>query len=372
MIPFIDLATQQRKLRPHIDKAISKVLDSGQYILGEEVSLLEQKLSDFTGAPYVIGCSSGTDALLLILMAIDAGPGDAVFVPAFTFVATAEAPAFLGATPFFVDVLPNSYNLNPDDFARAIVEAKAQGLNPKAVIPVDLFGMPADYPAIQKIAQQHDIFVLSDCAQSFGATLDNNPMGAWGNAAATSFFPAKPLGCYGDGGAVFCHDEATYQTIMSLRVHGQKGRYFYEKIGMTGRLDSIQAAILLEKMTIFEAERIMRQKVAMRYHQALQDKLTVQIVPDNIQHIWAQYCLLAENTTMRDNIQKHCAAHDIPTVIYYPTPLSTQGVFAQYPVIDSGLPVTENLCERIFAIPMHPYLDEATQDKIISAILAAC
>ena len=191
MIPFIDLATQQQKLRPKIDKAISKVLDSGQYILGEEVSLLEQKLADFTGAPYVISCSSGTDALLLVLMANDVGPNDAVFVPAFTFVATAEAPAFLGATPFFVDVLPNSYNLNPDDFARAIDEAKAQGLNPKAVIPVDLFGMPADYHAIQKIAQQHDIFVLSDCAQSFGASLDNIPMGAWGNAAATSFFPRQ-------------------------------------------------------------------------------------------------------------------------------------------------------------------------------------
>ena len=186
------------------------------------------------------------------------------------------------------------------------------------------------------------------------------------------FFPAKPLGCYGDGGAVFCHDEATYQTIMSLRVHGQKGRYFYEKIGMTGRLDSIQAAILLEKMNIFGEERIMRQKVAMRYHQGLQDKLTPQNVPDNIQHIWAQYCLLAENSAMRDNIQKHCASHDIPTVIYYPTPLSTQGVFAQYPVVASGLPITEDLCDRIFAIPMHPYLDEATQDKIIDIIRAAC
>ncbi len=372
MIPFIDLVAQQKRLRTDIDVAISKVLDSGQYILGPEVVELEKKLSDFTGAPYVVGCSSGTDALLLALMAINTKPGDAVFVPAFTFVATAEAPAFLGATPFFVDICSHSFNMNPDNLASAIDEAVSQGLNPKAVIPVDLFGMPADYHAINKIAKAKDISVLSDCAQSFGATLDNVPMGAWGNMAATSFFPAKPLGCYGDGGAVFCHDEVTYQAILSLRVHGQKGRYLYDKIGMTGRLDSLQAAILLEKMKIFDEERELRQKIAMRYHEGLKDKLTVFKTPDNVRHIWAQYCLLADDADMREKIQKHCAKNEIPTTIYYPSPLSEQGVFTQYPVISSGLPVTKKICQRIFAIPMHPYLDEKTQDKIITTICDAC
>ena len=372
MLPFIDLSAQQQKIRKNIDQAIQTVLDHGQYILGPEVTALEEKLAEFTGAPYVATCSSGTDALLLILMAIDTKPGDAIFVPAFTFVATAEAPAFLGATPFFVDISADSCNMNPDHLVDAIAQAKAQGLNPKAIIPVDLFGLPADYPKIQEIADAHGIFVLSDCAQSFGATLNGTPAGAWGNAAATSFFPAKPLGCYGDGGAVFCHDEALYQKILSLRVHGQKGRYIYDQIGMTGRLDSIQAAILLEKMKIFEAEGQQRRQIAQRYHDALKGSLTIFESGDNVQHIWAQYCLLASDSQQRAHIQKICQENDIPTAIYYPNPLSAQGVFTQYPVVASGLPVTEDFCQRIFAIPMHPYLDMATQDKIIKVILDAC
>ncbi len=371
MIPFTDLAAQQQRIRSEIDAAIARILDHGQYILGAEIQELEQKLAEFSGAPYVVTCSSGTDALLLALMVINTQVGDAVFVPAFTFVATAEAPAFLGATVFFVDVCPATYNFSTQDFARAINEAKQQGLTPKAVIPVDLFGLPADYPAIHEIAQQHDIFVLSDCAQSFGSQKDGKNAGAWGHAAATSFFPAKPLGCYGDGGAVFCHDEDFYQDLLSLRVHGEKQRYHSEKIGMTGRMDSIQAAILLVKLTIFEDEITRRNKIATRYNLAFQNKLQLPAIPDGVIHIWAQYSLLAENSEIRANIQRHCYENEIPTTIYYPKPLSQQGIFTRYPVISTGLPVTESLCNRIFSLPMHPYLTEDLQDKIITTVCDA-
>ena len=371
MIPFTDLGAQQKRLRPLLDKAIAKVLDHGQYILGPEVSELEDKLAEFSGAPYVVGCSSGTDALLLALMAINTGPNDAVFVPAFTFVATAEAPAFLGATVFFLDVEKESYNLDPKYFEAAILEAKQKGLSPKAIIPVDLFGLPANYEAIMPIAKKHDVFVLSDCAQSFGASVDNRYAGAFGDAAATSFFPAKPLGCYGDGGAVFCHTEDFYRELLSLRVHGETKRYHSTKIGMTGRLDSIQAAILLVKLTIFKQEIAMRNKVAQNYHEAFADKFSVQNIPENASSVWAQYSILAADSDMRAQIQKKCADNDIPTTIYYPKPLSAQGIFNQYPVIESGIPNALYLCERIFSLPMHPYLDETVQNKIIETVCSA-
>jgi dTDP-4-amino-4,6-dideoxygalactose transaminase len=299
---FIDLAQQQESIRPSIDKAIQKVLDHGQYIMGPEVKELESQLQNFTGASNVLSCANGTDALTLVLMAWDIGPGNAVFVPSFTYVATAEAPAQLGATPFFVDVIEDTFNIDPESFKQAIIECKKIGLKPSAVIPVDLFGQPADIDSIELIARSEGIKILIDGAQSFGGSTKNRKVGTMGDATTTSFFPAKPLGCYGDGGAIFTNNEEYASRINSIRLHGRGNqKYDNVRIGINSRLDTIQAAILIEKLKIFPNELDSRAKVANLYSELLSDVCSVPVLTEGSKSAWAQYTLKFED---RSKIQK--------------------------------------------------------------------
>lgn len=369
LIPFIDLAAQRRRLGTRIDVAIGRVLEHGRFILGPEVTELETALAGFCGARYCVSCASGTDALALVLMAKAIKPGDAVFVPAFTFVATAEVVAWLGATPVFVDVLPDSFNMDPRSLEAAIADATRQGLVPKAVIPVDLFGQPADYSSLQPMAEAHELFILADAAQSFGAVLDGRRVGTFGDATGTSFFPAKPLGCYGDGGAVFTDDGDLAAVLRSLRVHGQgANQYDNVRIGMNGRMDTLQAAILIEKLGIFEDEILARQRIARRYNDALRHVAQVPALLDGATSVWAQYTLVLDN---RNAVAAACEAAGIPTAIYYPLPMSKQIGYRQFPTAPDGVPVSEDLAGKVLSLPMHPYLDEATQDHIIETVTAA-
>lgn len=368
-IQFIDLGAQQALIRDKIDAAIARVLDHGQYIMGPEVREFEQQLQEFTGASHALGCANGTDALAIVLMAWGVGPGDAVFVPSFTYVASAEVAGMLGATPFFVDVIEETFNIDPVSFERAIEDAKAQGLNPAAVVPVDLFGQPADAPAVQKIADAHGIKVLVDAAQSFGASLHNRRVGNWGHATTTSFFPAKPLGCYGDGGAIFTNDADLAKVMDSIRLHG-KGREKYDnvRIGMNSRLDTIQAAILKEKLAIFPAELEARDRVASRYTEALKDTARTPKLIDGTTSVWAQYTLIVEN---RDTVQAKCKEAGVPTMVYYPMALSQQMGYRHYPAVSSGTPISDSLSGRVLSLPMHPYLEEADQTRIIMTTIDA-
>lgn len=368
-IPFIDLASQKSRLGERIDAAIAKVLDHGQYILGPEVVELEEALRSFTGAAHCISCANGTDALTLVMMAEGIGPGDAVIVPSFTFVATAETVAQLGATPVFADIRADTFNLDVASLERAVATAKDAGLTPRAVIPVDLFGLPADYAAIEPVAREHDMIVIADAAQSLGAAVRNRRAGILADYTTTSFFPAKPLGCYGDGGAVFVEDAEKAELLRSLRMHGE-GRDKYEnvRIGVNSRLDSIQAAILLEKLSIFEDEIEARDRVADCYAEALSDIVTVPRVPQGYQSVWAQYTLVLPEEADRDTIQAHCRGAGIPTAVYYPIPLHRQAGYRAFPSDTQGLPVCEDLAERVLSLPMHPYLDAATQDRVIASL----
>jgi UDP-2-acetamido-2-deoxy-ribo-hexuluronate aminotransferase len=367
-IPFIDLVAQRRRLGPRIDAAIARVVDHCQFILGPEVRRLEAELAAFCGARHALSCASGTDALLLVLMARGVGPGDAVFCPSFTFCATAEVAALLGATPVFADVDATTFNIDPASLRSAIATAKRLGLRPKAIIPVDLFGLPADHDAIGVIARANALFVLDDAAQAFGATYKGRALGALADATATSFFPAKPLGCYGDGGAIFTDDDGLAETIQSLRVHGQGAdKYDNTRIGLTGRLDSIQAAVLIEKLTIFSDEIEARQRVARRYAEALADVATVPRIPDGYTSVWAQYTVRV-TAGFRDDLAAALKAAGIPTAIYYPKPVHQQTAYRHFPVADGGLPVSERLAQEVISLPMHPYLDAATQDRIIRAV----
>jgi dTDP-4-amino-4,6-dideoxygalactose transaminase len=353
-VQFIDLATQQSKIRDKIDAAIARVLDHGQYIMGPEVKQFENDLKDFTGAAHALSCANGTDALTLVMMAWGIGPGDAVFVPSFTYVASAETPAQLGATPFFVDVLEDSFNIDPASFAQAIDEANGQGFRPAVVIPVDLFGQPADIDAITKIAHAANIKVLVDGAQSFGASSHGRKVGAMGDATTTSFFPAKPLGCYGDGGAVFTNDDALADVINSIRLHG-KGSEKYDnvRIGVNSRLDTIQAAILIEKLKIFPDELLARDKVASAYAAGLGNVVKTPIVADGLTSAWAQYTIFVEN---RDAVQAKLKSLGFPSVVYYPKALTRQDGYSSFPVVSSGVAVSEGLTENVLSLPMHPYL----------------
>jgi dTDP-4-amino-4,6-dideoxygalactose transaminase len=367
-IPFIDLKAQQAIIRDKIDAAIARVLDHGGYILGKEVGDFETQLAAFTGAEHVISCANGTDALQMILMAEGTGPNDAVFVPAFTFVATGEVAPLLGATPMFVDVLPDTFNMDPASLEAAIGKAKDLGLNPKVVIPVDLFGQPANYLAIQAIAERHDLVVIADAAQGIGASLNGTRAGKLATWTSTSFFPAKPLGCYGDGGAIMTDDLARADLLKSIRFHG-KGDFKYDnvRIGTNSRLDTIQAAILIEKLAIFEAELIARDHIAARYTEALKDTLQTPVLMNGATSAWAQYTLKVEN---RDAVQAKLSEAGIPTTVYYPIPMSRQTGYKDFPVAPGGVPVSDTLAEQVLSLPMHPYLDADTQDKIIDAVKA--
>jgi UDP-2-acetamido-2-deoxy-ribo-hexuluronate aminotransferase len=367
-IPFIDVAAQRRRLGRAIDEAIARVLAHCQFIHGPEVREFETELAAFCGARHAIGCASGTDALLLVLLAKAIGPGDAVICPDFTFTATAEVVALLGATPVFADVDETSFNLAPESLVRAAATARALGLRPRAVIPVDLFGQPADHDAIAATAAAEDLFVLDDAAQAFGATYKNRRLGALAPATATSFFPAKPLGCYGDGGAVLTDDDELADAMRSLRVHGEgRDKYDCVRIGINGRLDTIQAAILIEKLKIFPEEMVERERVARRYSAGLADVAAVPKLARGSTSVWAQYTIRLAGGR-RDALAAALKSQGIPTAVYYHTPLHRQAAYRHFPVVDGGVPVSERLTEEVISLPMHAYLDEATQDRIIAAV----
>jgi dTDP-4-amino-4,6-dideoxygalactose transaminase len=327
-IQFIDLKAQQELMRPQIDEAIKRVLDHGKYIMGPEVKELEEKLAAFCGAKHAITCANGTDALQLVLMAQGIGPGDAIFLPSFTFTATPEVVALLGAEPVFVDVLPDTFNMDPVSLQKGIQEAKEKGFTPRGVIPVDLFGQPADYNSLDPIAQENDLWFLCDAAQSFGGSYKRRKIGSLGDATATSFFPAKPLGCYGDGGCIFTNDDKMADTLRSLRVHGKgTDKYDNVRIGVNSRLDTMQAAVLLEKLKIFPGELQAKQKVADAYAASLNEFAQTPVVLENCTSAWAQYTLVLPEGTDRATLQARLKEQGIPTAIYYPMPLHQQEAY---------------------------------------------
>ena len=377
-IPFIDLQAQRLRLGQPLEDAILKVVRSGAYIMGPEIAAFEKALGEFGQAPFVLSCGSGTEALQLPLMAWGIGPGDAVFCPSFTFAATAEVMPLVGASPVFVDILSDTFNLDPVRLDAAIEAVKAEGkLTPRAVIAVDLFGQPADYPAIAAVAAKHGLKLIADSAQGFGCTLNGHHPLHWADVATTSFFPAKPLGCYGDGGAVLSKDAAFHDLLVSLRVHGQavKGdiegktfdhdpKYLNMRVGMNSRMDTIQAAVLLQKLGIFADEIEARNRVANRYAAGLSDVVTTPKVIDGGISVWAQYTI---ETDDREGLIAHLKKAGVPTAVYYPIPIHKQGVYSGYPT-PGGLPVTEAKSATVMSLPMHPYLTADDQDQVISAI----
>lgn len=365
-IPFIDLTAQRRRLGTSIDDAIARVLEHGRFIMGPEVAQLESELAAFAGVDHCVSCGSGTDALLMALMAWEIGPGDAVLVPSFTFASTAEVVAVLGAVPVFVDVLQDSFNIDSVSMKRALDQAVRAQLRPAAVIPVDLFGQPADYEAVREVANDAGLSVLADAAQSFGAVVDGKSAVSLGDVGATSFFPAKPLGCYGDGGAIFTNDDELAETLRSIRVHGQgSNKYDNVRIGINGRLDTIQAAVLIQKLTIFEEELTARNEVAARYEEALSEAVGTPHVADDRTSAWAQYTIRCED---REHVAEDLRERGVPTAIYYPQPLHRQPAYAGFPVASGGAPVSEDLARGVLSLPMHPYLEPSIQDRVISAV----
>ena len=370
-VPFIDIGAQRRRLGKSIDEAVGRVLNHCQFINGPEVAELETRLAAFVGAKYVVSCASGTDALLMVLMAKGVGPGDAVFCPSFTFCATGESVALTGATPVFVDVDAASFNIDVASLKRGITTAKRLGLKPKAVIAVDLFGQSADHDAIEAAAQAEGMFVLDDAAQSFGASYRGRRLGGFGTITATSFFPAKPLGCYGDGGAIFTDDADLADTLRSIRVHGQgSDKYDNVRLGLTGRLDTMQAAVLIEKLKIFEDEIAARNQVAERYARDLGNVVTVPHIAAGNTSVWAQYTIRLPHGD-RDGFAAALKAEGVPTAIYYPKSMHQQTAYRHFPVADGGLPVSETLSSDVISLPMHPYLDEATQARVVKAVRGA-
>jgi dTDP-4-amino-4,6-dideoxygalactose transaminase len=367
-IPFIDLQAQRRRLGATLSRAIEAAVEGGQWVMGPQVVELEEKLAAFAGVKHVLACANGTDALMIVLRAWNVGPGDAVFVPTFTFAASAEVVALVGATPVFVDVLEDTYNMDPASLEAAIAMVKRDGkLKARVVMPVDLFGQAADYRALEPIVRREKLLMLCDAAQGFGALLDGRRAGGIGDAASTSFFPAKPLGCFGDGGATFTNDDGLIEILRSIRVHGQgTDKYENVRIGVNSRLDTIQAAILLEKMKIFPEEIELRDAIAKRYNEKLgrSNQIRVPRVIEGGQSTWAQYTLQVPD---RDKLQADLKAKGIPTAVYYPIPLGAQKGYAHFP--SAPVPVSERICKTVISLPMHPYLDEPTQDLIIEAVL---
>jgi len=371
-VPFIDLAAQRRRLGKSVDEAVARVLDHCQFINGPEVAQLEAELADYSGARHVVTCASGTDALLMVLMAKGVGRGDAVFCPSFTFCATGEAVALIGATPVFVDVDAATFNMDPNSLKRGIATAIKAGLKPRAVIPVDLFGQSADHDAIGAIAEAEGMFVLDDAAQAFGASYKGRRLGTFGLVTATSFFPAKPLGCFGDGGAIFTDDGELAETLRSVRVHGQgSDKYDNVRLGLTGRLDTVQAAILIEKLKIFDDEIAARNKVAALYAQGLGNVVTVPRIASECTSVWAQYTIRLPHGSDRDSFAAKLKAQGIPTAIYYPKSMHQQTAYRDFPAADGGLPASESLSCDVISLPMHAYLDEPTQERIIKAVRGA-
>jgi UDP-2-acetamido-2-deoxy-ribo-hexuluronate aminotransferase len=378
-IAFIDLAAQRQRLGQKIDDAVMGVVNSGAYIMGPEVKAFEKQMAEFGQAKHCLSCANGTEAIVLPLMAWGIKPGDAVFCPSFTFAATAEVVPWVGAVPVFVDIDPVTYNMDPVHLEAAISAIIAEGkLTPKVVIAVDLFGQPANYPAIATIARKYDLKLIADSAQGFGCTINGEHPIKWADATTTSFFPAKPLGCYGDGGAVLTNDDMLFEIMDSLRVHGKATKrdidgksfdhdpkYLNMRIGMNSRLDTIQAAILIEKLAIFAEEIELRNKVAARYNQGLADVAKVPEMIEGGVSTWAQYTIEIDE---RDAFAAFAKSRGVPTAVYYPIPIHKQDVYSIFPVGPGGLPISEEKAGRVVSLPMHPYLDEATQDRIISAV----
>jgi len=389
MTAFIDLQSQFKRIQPELEERVLAVLRSGQYIFGPEVASLEQKLSEFAGVKHAVSCASGTDALMIALMAKGIGPGDAVFTTPFTFVATAEVIGLLGATPIFVDIDMATFNIDPEALDASIIALKEGdsecsalpkwsveklgGLTPKGIIAVDLFGLPADYERINAIAERHGLFVIEDAAQGFGGELNGRVAGSLADVGCTSFFPAKPLGCYGDGGALFTDDDDQAELFRSIRVHGQGlDRYENVRLGITGRLDTLQAAILIPKLAIFQDELHERQRVAGTYEKLISASDTGLItpqVPDGFYSAWAQYSVLAEDKMSRQAMQDRLKDAGVPTMIYYPKPLHLQKAFSGLGYQMGDFPVSEEAAQRIFSLPMHPYLDDNAIVSIVDAMV---
>lgn len=387
MIQFIDLKTQYGLIQTEVEDAVLRVLRSGQYILGPEVDALERELASYVGVESVVSCASGTDALVMALMAKGVGPGDAVFTVPFTFMASAEAIATVGATPIFVDVDSCTFNIDIKSLRRAINALQGKDddyplprlgknelgrLKPKGIIAVDLFGQPADYDELNEIAAANGLFVIEDAAQSFGGTYNGRPAGGLAEIGCTSFFPAKPLGCYGDGGAIFTNDQEFADVLKSIRVHGQgHDKYENVRLGITGRLDAIQAAILNVKLKVFDEEITARDRLAKYYSEAIDGAALGLITPRidrNKTSAWAQYTVISEGAEARKMYQSRLSAKGIPSMIYYPKPLHLQKAFAGLGYVGGDFNASEDLCNRVFSLPMHPYLNREMIFSIVEAM----
>jgi len=365
-IPFIDLDAQRRRLGDDLEAEILRVVRGGQYILGPEVELLERALSAFRGEGETVTCANGTDAIQLVAMAENIGPGDAVFMPSFTFAATAEAAALVGATPVFVDVREDTFNIAPELLPEAIRHAESLGLRPRMIIAVDLFGCPADYDSLSEIAAKNGLILVSDAAQSFGSTYHGRPTGSHAHYVTTSFFPAKPLGCYGDGGAVFTTSTDKTELLQSLRFHGKgQQKYHNVRVGLNSRLDTVQAAILLKKLSIFADEIRERNAIAARYSSELSSVVQTPAISPGLESVWAQYTIRTQD---RAAIEQACRSEGIPTMVYYPLPLHLQPAYEHCPRHPGGLRVSEALAGQVLSLPMHAYLSEAVQKRIIEVV----
>ena len=366
---FIDLSAQQKLIREKIEKRINIVLDHGQYIMGPEVFELEEKLKSYVGVNHCISCSSGTDALTIPLMARGVGPGDAIITTSFSYIATAEVISLLGATPIFCDIYPKTFNLDPNRLEEAYDKAVLEGLKPKAIISVDLFGLPARYRLIDEFAKSKKLFLLEDAAQGFGGEIRNRKACTFGDVSSTSFFPAKPLGGYGDGGAIFTNNDELAEKMRSIRVHGGgKDKYDNVSLGLNGRLDTLQAAILIEKLTVFEGELIMRNNIAMEYTNNLNSNFITPFIPKNYMSSWAQYSLILNNEKERVRVIKLLNKNKIPSMVYYKIPLHQQKVFKYLKYKKGSMPESEKIANKILSLPMHPYLKKTEQDFIINKL----
>ncbi len=359
-VPFIDLAAQYARIKPRIRERMDRVLDHGQFILGPEVTELEKKLASFVGTSHAVTCANGTDALTLSLMAAGIGPGDEVIMPAFSFFATAEAPLLVGATPVFADIDPKTYLITLADIESAVTPKT------KAIIPVSLFGQCPDLEKIQKFADQCGIVVIEDAAQSFGAVRGGKRSGSFSNFGTTSFFPSKPLACFGDGGAVFTSDDKMAELLRQIRFHGQTGRYHHVRVGLNSRLDTLQAAVLLVKLEIFEEELALRDQAAGRYTEALKDVVHTPVVDPNSTSVWAQYTIEVSN---RDRFASLMSEKGVPTAVHYPSTLDQQpAVTAQGYLTTRMLTHAKGASQRVISLPMHPYLSESDQTRVIEAV----
>ena len=369
LMDFINLKYQHTLIERKINNRIQEVLKHGKYIMGPEVYNLEERLAKYSSSKYCVTCSSGTDALLMPLMALNIGPGDAVITTPFTYIATVEVIALLGATPIFCDIYDKTYNINPELIEKAFDLAISKKLKPKAIIPVDLFGLPARYRLIKKYAKKLNLIVIEDAAQGFGGKIGDKKAGSFGDISSTSFFPAKPLGCYGDGGAIFTNNDKFYKRLKSIRVHGSgEDKYDNVRIGINGRLDTIQAAILIEKLKIFDSEIKKRNKIAKNYLDNLSSKFSLPYIPKNYTSSWAQFSIVIPDYLNRSSVINHLKNSNIPSMVYYKIPVHLQKGYAKYGYKKGDFPVSESISENILSIPMHPYLDKDKQNRIIELL----